>query len=281
MIAGHEESRILRSATVPEHLVSLVRLVSGGEPFLVEDHVCYAGEDWCILVGFPLAGSAAPDALPGLVDRVERRFRPIRLWLVTPEIPATLASRCRERESDAYYTLPLAAFAVPAALRRTLRRASAEIAVERGRSLTEGHQAAIAEFLARAAVPPRIEHLYQAMAHYTARAAGAAVLTARDATGAIAALYVVDLAAERFATYVVGCHSRKHYVPGASDVLFAEMAALAREHGKEYLHLGLGVNPGIRRFKEKWGGVASLRYEACECARPDRLRLALLRWPWA
>jgi hypothetical protein len=281
MISAEEEGRILRSATVPEHLVQLMSLVSGGEPFLVEDHVCYAGEDWCILVGFPLAGHDAPDALPGLVGRVERRFRPVRLWLVAPEIPADLARRCREQERDAYYTLPLAAFAVPAPLRRVLRRASAAIAVERGRSLTEEHQGAIAEFLERAAVPPRIARLYQAMAHYAAHAARAVVLTARDAAGAITALYVVDLAAERFATYVVGCHSRKHYVPGASDALFAEMAALAREDGKEYLHLGLGVNAGIRRFKEKWGGVASRRYAACECARPDRMRLALLRWPWA
>jgi hypothetical protein len=281
MISAEDERRIARSATVPEHLVSLMRLVSGGEPFLVEDHLCYVGEDWCILVGFPLAGAGGPAALPALVDRVERRFRPARLWLVAAEIPAALSSRCREEERDAYYTLPLAGFAVPVALRRTLRRASAEIGVERGRSLAPEHQAAIEEFLERAAVPPRIARLYRAMIGYTAHAVGARVLTARDPAGGVAALYVVDLSAERFATYVVGCHSKKHYVPGASDLLFAEMAALAREHGKEYLHLGLGVNDGIRRFKEKWGGAATRPYAAGECARRHPLGLALLRWPWA
>ncbi len=42
------------------------------------------------------------------------------------------------------------------------------------------------------------------------------------------------------------------------------MIALSRESGKQYIHLGLGVNEGIRRFKKKWGGVPTRRYEMCE-----------------
>ncbi|MDD5245241.1 MAG: hypothetical protein PHU49_14630, partial [Syntrophorhabdaceae bacterium] len=40
-----------------------------------------------------------------------------------------------------------------------------------------------------------------------------------------------------------------------------EMINLAQEKGKNLINLGLGVNSGIRRFKEKWGGVPFLRYE--------------------
>jgi hypothetical protein len=74
-----------------------------------------------------------------------------------------------------------------------------------------------------------------------------------------------------FATYVLGCHSKRHYVPGASDLLFAKMVALAVEHGKSYIHLGLGGHEGVRRFKEKWGGLPRLRYEFCEYRRKDSL----------
>jgi hypothetical protein len=42
------------------------------------------------------------------------------------------------------------------------------------------------------------------------------------------------------------------------------MIKLTREHGKEIVNLGLGVNAGIRRFKEKWGGIPYLNYEFCE-----------------
>ena len=42
------------------------------------------------------------------------------------------------------------------------------------------------------------------------------------------------------------------------------MIHLTREQGKSTLHLGLGVNEGIRRFKKKWGGKPFLKYEFCE-----------------
>jgi hypothetical protein len=41
---------------------------------------------------------------------------------------------------------------------------------------------------------------------------------------------------------------------------------MSLEFNKDYIHLGLGVNAGIRRFKEKWGGLPSRRYEMCELA---------------
>jgi hypothetical protein len=43
------------------------------------------------------------------------------------------------------------------------------------------------------------------------------------------------------------------------------MIRWTQEQGKITINLGLGVNEGIRRFKEKWGGVPFLTYEFCEC----------------
>jgi lipid II:glycine glycyltransferase (peptidoglycan interpeptide bridge formation enzyme) len=102
------------------------------------------------------------------------------------------------------------------------------------------------------------------MPEYVARSSTSRVLSARDKDGNLSAFYVIELAAEKFATYVVGCFSRKHYVAHASDLLFFEMIKLAGENHKKYIHLGLGVNEGIRRFKKKWGGSPFLRYEFCE-----------------
>ena len=50
------------------------------------------------------------------------------------------------------------------------------------------------------------------------------------------------------------------HVPGASDLLLREMVNLAHAEGKKTINLGLGINTGIRRFKEKWGGVPFLPY---------------------
>jgi hypothetical protein len=93
----------------------------------------------------------------------------------------------------------------------------------------------------------------------------------------LSAFYIVELAAEQFAAYIVGCYSRKNYVPHASDLLFFEMVNLAREYNNSTINLGLGVNRGIRRFKEKWGGVAFLRYEFCELRSRYPATLRFLR----
>jgi hypothetical protein len=149
-------------------------------------------------------------------------------------------------------------------LQRIADKASKELVLERSRSFSKEHEALTAELLKREKLPPRVRELYRAMPDYVARSSSACTLDARDKNGKLCAFFVVELGAKNFSTYVLGCHSKKHYVPHASDLLFLEMIKLTREHGKHTIHLGLGVNEGIRRFKEKWGGIPYLTYEFCE-----------------
>ena len=263
MISPEEEEHILTRAYVPEHIVGMMALISGGEPFLIDDHLGFAKDNWAILIGYPLTGKFAPTALERVIGRAREAFRPEHFSFVAPEIPPGLARRCQEREGDTYYTLDLHRFVLKPPLRRLVDRAAHDLRLERASMTGTPHQAAIEEFLEREKPGPRIERLFLSMAGYTARSATATVVTARDAEGHVSAFSVVELGARAFATYVVGCHSKKHYAPGASDLVFLEMVRLAGEHGKTYIHLGLGVNDGIRRFKEKWGGTPSLPYEFC------------------
>lgn len=261
MISPEEERRVLSGAYVPEHLVGLMRLISKGEPFLSDGHLCFAGDDWVIVVGYPLEGTFSGERLSAVVGDAVSRFDPDFLWFIAPEVPGSLAKLCEERESDHYYTLTLEGFEVKRSLGRLVARASRDLTIERDRKILKAHQDLIGEFLERGSPSPPVRQLFLSMADYVPRSATAIVLTARDRRGEVSAFYVVELEAMSFATYVVGCHSRRHYVPGASDLLLVEMVNLARERGRSYIHLGLGVNDGIRAFKAKWGGVPSLRYE--------------------
>jgi hypothetical protein len=272
MISPDEERYILSRAYVPEHIVGLMTGISRGEPFLVDGYVGFSGDDWVILVGYPLGDDFDHEEFGRVIAGTITTFRPERLWFIAPEVPTSVAQLCQTRESDDYYTLALQDFEPKAHLRRIVQKASRALTVERSREITRDHGELISEFLDREKPGPRIERLFLSMAGYVAASETAVVLTARDRAGAATAFYVVELAATHFATYVVGCHSKRHYVTGASDLLFADMVALAREHGKGYIHLGLGVNDGIRRFKEKWGGIPRLRYEFCEYRRRDPLR---------
>jgi hypothetical protein len=273
VITSGEEAYILKKAYVPEHIVSLMALISKGDPFLVEDHFGLVKDNWLILVGYPFDQRFSLERSEKIIKQVLERYRPEILWFIGPEIPASLSNTCQERETDQYYRLDLGKVKVKASLKRASEKASQELTIERGHSISKEHEALISELAKREKLPPRIRELYRAMPDYIGHSSTAYVLNARDKRGKLCAFYVVDLAAEGFATYVLGTHSKKNYVPHASDLLFLEMIELTREHGKDIVHLGLGVNEGIRRFKEKWGGVPFLNYEFCE-HRPKSTKIS-------
>jgi hypothetical protein len=264
MMTHQDEEYVLTAAYVPEHIVSLMVLISKGEPFLIEDHLIFVKDNWLILVGYTLDGNFFQERCERILKQAVGTFRPEYLWFIGPEIPASLLDSCKEKQTDQYYRLDLEQIKLKPSLQRAADKASKELTVERSHSISKEHETLIAELLKREKLPPRVRELYRAMPDYVAHSSSSCVLNARDKNGKLCAFYVVELAAKKFSTYVLGSHSKKHYVPHASDLLFLEMIKLTREHGKKIINLGLGVNQGIRRFKEKWGGIPFLSYEFCE-----------------
>ena len=265
MLTPEEEAHVLSKAYVPEHIVNLMVPISKGEPILKEDHLGFVKDNWLIFVGYPLNGSFSLERCERILKQAVEIFRPEYLWFIGPEIPASLLDACKERETDQYYRLDLDQTKLKPSLQRMAEKAFKEITVERSHSISKEHEALIDELLKREKLPPRVRELYRAMPDYVTHSSSACVLNARNKKGKLCAFFIVELGAKNFSTYVLGSHSKKHYVPHASDLLFLEMIKLTLEHGKNTINLGLGVNEGIRRFKEKWGGIPFLDYEFCEC----------------
>jgi len=264
MITTEEEGYISERAYIPEHILNLMVPISRGEPFLKEDYLGFVKDNWLIFVGYPLDGNFSQVRGERVLKRAVETFRPEYLWFVGPEILPSLLDSCKERETDRYYTLDIEQTNLKPYPKRIANKAPKELTVERSHSFSKEHEALISELLKREELPPRVRELYRAMPDYVVRSSSAWVLNARDKNGKLCASFVVELGAKNFSTYVLGSYSRKYYVPHASDLLFLEMIKLTREYGKRTIHLGLGVNEGIRRFKEKWGGTPSLNYEFCE-----------------
>jgi len=264
MISPEDEAYILERAFVPEHILNLMVPISKGEPFLKEEYLVFVKDNWLILVGYPLEGNFSQERCERILKQAVETFRPEYLWFIGPEIPPSLQGSCKERQTDQYYKFDLNQTKLKSSLQRVTDKASKELIVERGHSISKEHEALISELLKREKLPPRLRELYRAMPDYVAHSSTACVLNARDKNGKLCAFFVVELGAKNFSTYVLGSHSKKHYVSHASDFLFLEMIKLTREHGKNTINLGLGVNDGIRRFKEKWGGIPFLNYEFCE-----------------
>jgi len=264
MITSSEKAHILTKAYVPEHIVSLMTSISKGDPFLKEDYLGFVKDNWLILVGYPLEGIFSQKGCERILKWAVETYRPEILWFIGPEIPTSLTDCCAERQSDRYYTLDITQTAIKPSLLRAAEKASGELTLERGQSISEEHEVLIAELVQRKELPDRVRGLYQAMPDYFGGTSTAWVLDARDKRGRLTAFMVVELGAKYFSAYILGSHSKQRYVPHASDLLFLDMIDLTRESGKTTIHLGLGVNEGIRRFKEKWGGKPFLAYEFAE-----------------
>jgi hypothetical protein len=137
---------------------------------------------------------------------------------------------------------------------------------ERDLSLTHGvfnkpHKRLIKEFVKNHDLSKVQAHIYKHIHTYLKRSTSTRILEARKGDQ-LAAFTVVDLGSEDYAYYLFNFRSSKFKIPGASDLLFKEMVALAHAEGKKAINLGLGINTGIRRFKEKWGGTRFLSYNS-------------------
>jgi len=265
MITHQEEEYILTHAYVPEHVVGLMGSISKGEPFLVEDYLIYAKDNWLIFIGYPLDKKVNIERCEEILERMVEFFKPEILWFIGQEILPSLLDSCAGRQKDEYYILELRGKKPKSSLQHLAEKASNELRFDQGNIFSKEHQALVAEFLKREKLTPQLKELYLAMPRYVSESKGALMLNAWDKKGKLSAFYVIDQSAKEFVAYVIGCHSKKNYVPHASDLLFSKMIEHTRNSGKKTIHLGLGVNEGIKRFKKKWGGVPYLNYEFCEC----------------
>lgn len=248
---------VLKKATGPEHSVLFMQAMSGGEPFLIGSYLFLAAEDWLIAVGYPLSGKNSAAGFDQTLAEAIRRSRARTCWAIAPTLPDRLKAYCREQ--DNYYVLAADA-KVPQRLDRLADKTSRHLKVEEGKAFTAEHRRLWAEFVGRAALPPNVRELFAGTEAVVQKAPGLVLLNAWDLHGHLAASLLLNTAPCAFLTYLIGAHSRTHYTPYASDLLFREMIRIAGRQGKKLIHLGLGVNDGIRRFKTKWGGAPAVPF---------------------
>ena len=141
-----------------------------------------------------------------------------------------------------------------------LRRAQRELQVTHG-SFGKKHKKIIKAFMAGHRFDRRQKYIFNHISQYL-KASKSAVLFEARKKKELVAFTIVDLGAADYAFYLFSFRSRKLNIPGASDLLFHEMVNLAHTEGKKAVNLGLGINAGIRRFKEKWGGRPFLDYSS-------------------
>lgn len=257
MLSKEERQHIYRQAYLPEHLPDYVTAISGAEPHLIKYHLCFCYRRHMMFIGFPL-GDSTGDTVQAYSSACER-CKPATVSIIAPKI--WLADADYEKQPpDRYFQLKLPLDALQAEVAYMVRRARRELVVSRG-LFGRDHKQIVKAFLKSRQFTPEQVHLFKHLHLYLKHSASAVLLDARKG-GRLAAFTVLDLGSTDYAYYLFNFRSTKLNVPGASDLLFREMVNIAESNGKKAVNLGLAINAGIRRFKEKWGGVPFLSYEA-------------------
>lgn len=262
-------------ARVPEHSVPFMVGMSGGKPLIVNNYLFFAGDDWITCIGYPLSPDGAAEydlnSFVMAADLVGDYMaagkkgggrESLDMFAVAPSLPAEAVRDLGGEisEEDRFYILPASA-CVPGPLRRLVRRAEAVLNVDETTEFTGAHRRLWSEILTKADMRPNVREMYAKTGRLMQRyVPGLTLFNAWDAEGNLAASLLMDSSPEKFCSYIIGAHSRRHYSAYATDLLFARLLEKARALGKEYIHLGLGVNEGILRFKKKWGGQEDLPF---------------------
>ncbi|UCC41521.1 MAG: hypothetical protein JSV96_08945, partial [Candidatus Aminicenantes bacterium] len=187
------------------------------------------------------------------------RFGPTTVAIIAPAI--WLSSESYEKQpEDSYFRLKLPSGPPNPALAYMVRRASRDLRVTRGKFGKE-HRNLVKKFLVRHELTSEQKYIFGRIGQYTKCSASACLLEARK-EDALVAFIVVDVGSANYVFYLFCIRSADEMVPGATDLLFHEMIRLAESKGKSAINLGLGINPGNRRFKEKWGGSPFLQHNA-------------------
>jgi hypothetical protein len=259
MITGNQLSTILERAYIPEQVTDYVTAVSGAEPFLFGDFIAYRKEEHLIFVGYPLGDAFEEKKIKKALEEAVRRFKPVRVALTAPCIPASIRPGTSP-SFDQYYRLDLASLSVSQKVRNMVKRAGRVLKVEKRKTLTEDHDKLVREFLKVHPVGQETQFIFKRIPDYVSSMETAWVFDARNEGGDLVAFDVVEMSPKAYAFYMFNFTSHDRFVPGASDLLLWEIIQHAQREDRRYINLGLGIDPGVTFFKEKWGGKPFLPY---------------------
>lgn len=273
MITPDEEDYIKSYAYLPEHLTGYVTAISGVEPFLIKDYLIYFREGYLTFVGYPLSGPFEEKRMKEILDSSIEKFKPAYVALIASSISIS-RNLCLKKDSDQYYRLDLSSFHPDQKLRNMVTRSSRELVIEKNQELQEEHIRLISEFLNSRKVDEDTQYIFEKIPEYIPSVPTAWIFSARSKDRKLVAFDIVDFGSRDYVFYMFNFMSLKYRIPGASDLLLNEMIKAAKDEGKPFINLGLGINKGIRFFKEKWGGKPFIKYEYClyQSRHTDKLR---------
>jgi len=267
VITESELQFVHEKAYIPEHLPEYVTSIVDAEPFLFKDFLLYRRKRGIVIVGYPLNYSLNEKNLqqPNLdvqaigqtINQIVEQYKPTEVSAMAPALPPNF-TEC-PTETDWFYFLDLTSFSPTKKLRNLLKKAERQLTIEVGKDFQREHHRLMQFFIRNHDLNKSSITIFE-RAHHCLRSETALLFSARNAHGELVAYCIGELGASRCAFYLFSVSTTQSRVPGASDLLLYRFVQEAKQTGKQFINLGLGINPGIAFFKKKWGALPLLKH---------------------
>ena len=231
MLSASQVEYIKEWAYVPEHLLEYVVAVSGAEPFLHDDYLCYYQRGHLTFIGYPLKKSFEATKAKKIIGSAIKEFKPYEVTYIGPEVLGLNIS-CLRSTSDYYYKIELSEVSISQKIRSTIKQASRRLYIEKSQEFTNEHIELISEFISTHTVDDSTQYIFKKIPNYISSSKTAWVFSARNKDKTLIAFDIADFGAKDYAFYMFNFISRKNYVSGASDLLLFEVIKSAEEKGK-------------------------------------------------
>jgi hypothetical protein len=261
MITSAQSDFIRAHAYIPEHITDYVTAISHTEPYMAGPYLFYYGSSVLIFVGYPMGEPFDEKRLTKVLQTATREFKPVRVAFIGPAIPPIKGVSYLQRASDTYFRLDVTHPDIPPKVRNMVRRAAREVTVTIAYCWHEEYLGLVKEFLRTHQVLPDMGLIFQRLPHYVSASKNVLIIEARNRDGRLAAFDIAEFGSREYAFYMFNVRSKDHDVPGTSDLLLKTLIGMAREQGKKFVNLGLGISRGVAFFKKKWRGPPFLIYE--------------------
>ncbi|MCX8023279.1 MAG: hypothetical protein N2745_10965 [Syntrophorhabdaceae bacterium] len=260
MLEEDEIRDIKEHAYIPEHIPEYVNAISEAEPFLSEGFIYYRKGGSLIFIGYPLKGDFDEERMRQTLNRIREKNEFEEVFLIAPHLGGEIEDETTGASLDVYYRYDLAQERMPQKVGNMVNRAQRELDVNIHTKMGREHIDLIEEFLDIHSFDDDTRYIFHKIPEYISKSKSALIIEGRDKKGMLYGFDIGEFDSKDYAFYMFNITSKRLYVPGLSDLLLHFLIKIAREKRKRYVNLGLGINSGIRFFKEKWGGTPFLDY---------------------
>ncbi len=254
---------ISAQAMTPDQLLPYVAAVSGVQSELVGDYIIHSQDGNVVLVGYSLQDPHNIEQLNTTLEQILGKKNIFNITVLAPIRPSIAPQNAISTEQDAYWFLDLPTPPLTVKVRNMLASSGREIYTTKasGQGAFSGaHQELMLNYIRSKGMSTGLCSILQRLGTYLITSPQVELFSAYSKnTNELLAYALGDFSSFSTAFYMFAFR-QENALPGAADAVLFELLSEAKALGHSKCNLGLGINDGIRFFKQKWGAKPTLPF---------------------